>query len=188
MKSEALENEILQGLVGSDPKYQEVLYKRFYSYGMSICLRYTARREEALEILHDGFMALFTHPERYDQSRPFQPWFRRVLINLCINHFKKHQKEIVETGLDYPVDSLDPSPGVLEELDYSDLIRAIQKLPDAYRTVFNLFVIEGFSHEEIAEMLGIQTGTSKSNLARARMKLREMLNPKSHEQEIFRYG
>lgn len=188
MKSEALEKEILQGLVGRDPKYQEVLYKRFYSYGMSVCLRYTARREEALEILHDGFMAVFTHPEKYDPVRPFPPWFRRALINLCINHYKKHQKDVVDTGLDYQVDSQDSSPGVLDELNYSDLIWAIQKLPDAYRTVFNLFAIEGFSHEEIAEMLGIQIGTSKSNLARARMKLREMLNPKNHEQGVFRYG
>ncbi len=188
MKSEATEKEILQGLADGDPKSQEVLYKRFYSYGMSICLRYTDRREEAVEILHDGFMTVFTHFEQFDQNRPFKPWFRRTLINLCINHYKKHQKGIVDPGPEYPVDSQDPSPGVLGELEYADLIRAIQKLPDAYRTVFNLFVIEGFGHEEIAEMLGIQIGTSKSNLARARIKLREMLNPKSHEQEIFRYG
>lgn len=188
MKSEALEKEVLKGLVGRDPKCQEVLYKRFYSYGMSVCLRYTARREEALEILHDGFMAVFTHPERYDPERPFPPWFRRVLINLCINHYKKHKKDVVDTGLDYQEDLQDSSPEVLNELNYADLIWAIQQLPDAYRTVFNLFAIEGFSHEEIAEMLGIQIGTSKSNLARARMKLREMLNPKNHEQGVFRYG
>jgi len=186
VKSNNLDKKIWQGLVDNNRKDQEILYRRYYSYGMSICLRYTSTREEAKEMLHDGFMILFSSPKKYDPDQTFKPWFRRVLVNLCINYYKKQQKQIHETGFETVPESKDSQPSPLDTMQYDELVQLILKLPLAYRTAFNLYILEGFSHEEIAVMLEISTGTSKSNLSRAREKLRELLKTKSHEQEVLR--
>lgn len=184
VKSENLDKKIWQGVLGNNRKAQEMLYKEYYSYGMSICLRYTSTREEAREILQDGFMILFSKPEKFDSSQAFKPWFRKILVNLCINHFKKHQKLVHQTGFEIIPESSDPQPSALELMEYEDLLRLIHGLPPGYRAVFNLYVLDGFSHEEISEMLEISVGTSKSNLSRAKEKLRERIKPRTHEQEI----
>ncbi|MBN3518732.1 sigma-70 family RNA polymerase sigma factor [Algoriphagus lutimaris] len=186
MKSDKLEKEIWQGLVDNNRKYQEILYRRYYSYGMSICLRYTQTREEAKEILHDGFMILFKTPRKLDPSLPFKPWFRRVLINRCINHFKKHQRKMDETGFDQIPESETNEPSPLESMQYEELLQLILRLPTAYRAVFNLYILDGYTHDEIAKLLDISVGTSKSNLSRARQKLREMLNTQGNEREFLR--
>lgn len=116
----------------------------------------------------------------------FKPWFRRILVNLCINHFKKHQKKALENSVDTISESTDSYPNALENMQYEELLMLILQLPPAYRAVFNLYILDGFSHEEIAGMLEISIGTSKSNLSRAREKLKEMLNPKSYEREPLR--
>ncbi|EAZ79832.1 RNA polymerase sigma factor [Algoriphagus machipongonensis] len=186
MISDKLETKIWQGLVDKNRKDQEVLYKKYYSYGMSVCLRYTNTREVAKEILHDGFMILFSNPKKYDPNMAFKPWFRRILVNLCINNFKKHQKKALENSIDTIQESTDSYPNALETMQYEELLSLILRLPPAYRAVFNLYILDGFSHEEIAGMLEISIGTSKSNLSRAREKLKEMLNPKSYERETLR--
>ncbi len=186
MKSEILDKKIWQGLVEKNRKDQEVLYRLYYSYGMSICLRYTSNREGAKEILHDGFMVLFADPKKYNPDQPFKPWFRKVLVNLCINYYKKHQKQSHETGLEFIPESEDAQPSALDDMQYNELVRLIQRLPTAYRTVFNLYILDGYTHEEIAEMMDTSIGTSKSNLSRAREKIRELLKPRSHEKEILR--
>lgn len=186
VKPDKLDKTIWQGLVRNNRKDQEVLYRRYYSYGMSVCLRYTNTREEAKELLHDGFMVMFQDPKKFDPNQAFKPWFRRVLVNLCINHFRKYQGKQEESSLD-EVKELDSSqPTALENLQFEELLVLILKLPAAYRAVFNLYVLDGYSHEEIANLLDISIGTSKSNLSRARQKLRAMLNPRSYEREFLR--
>lgn len=185
MKSENLDKKIWQGLLGNNRKAQEILYKLYYSYGMSICLRYTSTRDEAKELLHDGFMILFSKPEKFDPEQAFKPWFRKVLVNLCINYFKKQQKQIHQTGFEIIPESKDSRPNALDDMQYEELVQLIHGLPPSYRTVFNLYVLDGFSHEEIAGMLEISVGTSKSNLSRAKEKLRVQLKPRIHEQEIL---
>ncbi|MEB2783052.1 RNA polymerase sigma factor [Algoriphagus persicinus] len=186
MKSEILDKKIWQGLIGKNRKDQEVLYRLYYSYGMSICLRYNTNREGAKEILHDGFMVLFTDPKKFNPELPFKPWFRKVLVNLCINYYKKHQRQGHETGFEFIPESKDSQPSALDDMQYDELAQLIQRLPTAYRTVFNLYILDGYNHEEIAKMLGISIGTSKSNLSRAREKLRELLKPRTHAEEILR--
>lgn len=186
MKSEHLDKKIWQGLVDNNRKDQEVLYRHYYSYGMSICLRYTATREEAKEILHDGFMILFSSPKKYDPDQAFKPWFRKVLVNLSINYYKKQLKQVHETGFEFIPESKDSQPSALDTMQYEELVLLIHRLPLSYRTVFNLYILDGYSHEEIADMLEISIGTSKSNLSRAREKLRALLNPRTHEQQILR--
>lgn len=188
MKSEKLDKNIWKGLVNKNRKDQEVLYRCYYSYGMSVCLRYTNTRDEAKEILHDGFMILLTNPKKFDPSMPFKPWFRRVLVNLCINHFKKYQGNLEGSSLDQVIELESSQPSALENMQFEELLVLILKLPAAYRAVFNLYVLDGFSHEEISKLLEISIGTSKSNLSRARQKLKEMLNSTSYERKLLRQG
>lgn len=175
---------MLIGASKGDRKCQELLYKQFYSYGMSICLRYTSNREEAVEVLNDAYMKVFLNIDQYDQEKPFTSWFRRILINTAINYHKKHLKHnhgSLEKIQEPPV----LQQNVLDELNYQEVVKVIQTLPLAYRTVFNLYVIEGYTHEEIATMLHISIGTAKSNLFRARAALRKRLT-KNHEEGAAR--
>jgi len=165
---------VLNGILKNDRKCQELLYKQFYSYGMSVSLRYTNNRDEAVEVLNDGFMKVFAHISQYDADKAFTSWFRRILINTAINHHKKNLKHN-HLGLEKITVPPVHQQGALDELGYQEMILLIQALPLAYRTVFNLYVIEGYTHEEIAIMLNISVGSSKSNLSRARAHLRGKL-------------
>lgn len=162
---------------------QKELYKLFYSYGMSICLRYSQNREEAQEILNDGFVKVFNNLDKYDLNLSFKGWLRRILINSAIDYYRKHHKhqhtlEIVQDQY------LDDAPDALHNLSVEEIMNLVQQLSPAYRMVFNLYVLEGYKHHEIAEELNITVGASKSNLAKARMKLRSMLEPTYH----LKYG
>lgn len=153
------------------------LYEHFYSYGMSICLRYSKSREEAMEILNDGFLRAFTKINYYDSDYSFKPWLRKILIHAAIDYHRKYHK-IEETAPQaYFAEKGTSSYNLaLDKLAYSDLLLVMQQLPPAYRLVFNLYVIDGMSHQDIAEQLKISVGTSKSNLARAREKLKTILD------------
>jgi len=160
---------------------QKVIYTSFYGYAMAICDRYTNRQEDAVEILNDGFLKLFREIHRYqpaysDVVSSFKGWLRKIMVYTAIDHFRKYHKHTMVTDLDnvvYQVPSVNES--ALDKLSYEEIIRAVQELSPGYRTVFNLFVIEGLSHDEIADKLGISTGTSKSNLSKARRKLQTIL-------------
>ncbi|MDF9798740.1 RNA polymerase sigma factor (sigma-70 family) [Catalinimonas alkaloidigena] len=169
---------LITGCLKGKRKSQEKLYQRFYPYGMSVCLRYTDTEEEAIEVLNDGFMKVFAKLETFDQQKPFQSWFRRILINTSINHYHKNEKhkhhQPIEEG-----NQVADERSILSHLSYEEMIRLIQDLSPVYRTVFNLFVIDGYTHEEIAEALQISVGASKSNLFRARANLRVMLKKNS---------
>ncbi|HEX4877183.1 MAG TPA: RNA polymerase sigma factor [Chitinophagaceae bacterium] len=160
---------------------QKIIYSSFYGYAMAICDRYTGKQEDALEILNDGFLKIFREihhfsPAYADVISSFKGWLRKIMIYTAIDHFRKHHKHQMVAQLDDVVYQL-PAVGdtALEKMSYEEIIRAIQQLSPAYRTVFNLFVIEGLSHEEIAEQLDISSGTSKSNLFKARMQLQKIL-------------
>ncbi|AGA79130.1 RNA polymerase sigma factor [Echinicola vietnamensis] len=177
---------LIDGLCKNDPKSQELLYKQFYSYGMSVCLRYTSSREEAVEVLNDSFMKVFTHIQQYDKSLVFRSWFRRILINTAINHYKKDRHHVTTKELEQSIHVKGTQEDVMAKLHYQEMIAVVQTLSPVYRTVFNLYVIEGYSHEEIGEQLGISVGASKSNLSRARANLRELLT-RNHEKGLAKY-
>lgn len=155
---------------------QKELYKLFYSYSMSICLRYSKNKEEAQEILNDGFVKVFSKLDKYDITLSFKAWLRRILINSAIDYYRKHHKH--QHTLEVVQDQhFDESPNALHNLSVQEIMELVQELSPAYRMVFNLYVVEGYKHQEIAEQLNITVGASKSNLAKARMKLRAMLEP-----------
>jgi RNA polymerase sigma factor (sigma-70 family) len=165
---------LLEGCLRNDRGSQKLLYKEFYSYGMSICLRYSESRDEAVELLNDGFMKIFNSLKKFDFSKPFKPWFRKILVNLAINRYHENQRKIETEEMDETHDDSD-SEKILSAIAYEEVIGLLQKLPPAYRTVFNLHVIEGYSHEEIAKMLNITVGTSKSNLFKAKEHLKKII-------------
>jgi RNA polymerase sigma-70 factor (ECF subfamily) len=153
---------------------QKMLYKAFYGFAMGICLRYTHNRYEASEIMNQGFLKVFTNLDKYDTNRPFKAWIGRIMMNTAIDHYRSNLKVAFMEDIDAAADiGHDDLPD--RKMNYNDLLAMIQRLPNAYRTVFNLFVIDGYSHEEIAAMLNISTGTSKSNLFKAREKLKKMI-------------
>ncbi len=155
----------------------EKLYKHFYAFSMRVCYRYLKNEHEAIEVVNDSFMNIFKKIESYDLKRPFEPWFRRILINNSINYIKKYSKhklsDIDESDAIDMVEHVDNTG--FSNLSYNELLDLIQGLSPSYQTVFNLFVIDGYSHEEIAEKLSISINSSKSNLSRARENLRQML-------------
>ncbi|RMF22343.1 MAG: RNA polymerase sigma factor [Bacteroidetes bacterium] len=164
----------IEGCLNGRRDCQEGLYKHFFGYSIHLCLRYSDSYEEAEEILNDGWMKVFTKLEQYDPELPFKSWLRRILINAAVDYhrkFKKHKSVQTDLeGVDAPFDA-----HILEQLSYEEVLEAVQQLPPAYRLVFNLYVMEGFKHHEIAEMLDISVGTSKSNLSRAKEKLQQYL-------------
>ncbi len=167
--------ELLQKSVRGDRKSQEKLYRQFYGFAMGVCVRYTQSRDEALEIVNDSFLKVFTKGDQYDSKYPFKAWFRRIIVNTALDFYRSQQKHYFHENIEeaYEISSNDSSP--LSQLNHEEILMLIQRLPSGYKTVFNLFVIDGFSHEEISNQLGISVGTSKSNLSRAREALRKMI-------------
>lgn len=147
----------------------------FYAYGMSITLRYADSSDQAAVILNDAFLKVFVNIKKYDTDRPFKPWLRRIIINTAINYYHKHKNDPIEERLEPATSITATEETITSRISYDEIIEMIQHLTPAYRTVFNLYVIEGFKHEEIARILGIAVGTSKSNLSKAKRNLQAIL-------------
>jgi RNA polymerase sigma-70 factor (ECF subfamily) len=160
---------------------QKVIYNSFYGYAMAICDRYTNNQEDAVEILNDGFLKIFKEIHHYkpaysDVVSSFKGWLRKIMVYTAIDHFRKNQKHKVLTELDNVVYQVEAAnEDAIDKLSHEEIIRSIQELSPGYRTVLNLFIIDGLSHEEISNKLGISTGTSKSNLSKARRQLQKIL-------------
>ena len=166
--------EILDGCRRHDRESQNQLYRLYYAYGMSVCIRYVNHESEALSILNDSFLKVFRHIRRYDPERPFKTWFRTILVNTALNHLRKHKKHAMHMSIEEAHET-SVREDILSRISYQELVAMVQSLSTAYRTVFNLYVIDGYKHEEIASLLGISVGTSKSNLFKAREKLRQLV-------------
>ena len=167
-------HQLIGGCIRKDRGSQKMLYKAFYGFSMGICLRYANNREEAAEVMNQGFFKVFTRIDTYDITRPFKAWLGKIMTNVSIDYYRANLKMAYAEDLDKAENITD---GELPDrkLNYEDLLAMIQRLPNAYRTVFNLYAIEGYTHEEIGEMLDISSGTSKSNLHKARQKLKQMI-------------
>ena len=167
--------QLIKGCLKNDRDAQKKLYQEYYSYGMSICIRYVGDREEAVEVLNDSYMKVFKNIAKYDSKYPFKAWFRRILINESINTIKRKSGKFNEESLEGMVEpGMDNS--IISDIGHTDVLEMIQQLPPQYKAVFNLHTIEGYTHEEIGKMLSISNGTSKSNLFKAKEKLKVLLN------------
>lgn len=171
-----MNKSIIEGCINNQRESQKRLYKLHYAYGMSITMRYAESRDEASQILNDAFMKVFTNIKNYDTNRSFKPWLRRIIINTAINYFHKRNKEVVYLQqFNMKNKNLKVDEKITSGISYNEIIEIVQQLTPAYRTVFNLYVIEGYKHRDIAEKMGISIGTSKSNLSKAKENLRSML-------------
>lgn len=153
---------------------QQELYSRFASKMYGVCLRYAGNAEEAEDILQEGFIKVFNKISSYRGEGSFEGWVRRIFVNTAIEHFRKkiYLQPITETE-ENTVEGKYLS--VLDNLAEKDIVQLIQQLSPGYRTVFNMYVVEGYTHKQIAEMLGISEGTSKSQLSRAKLILQELI-------------
>ncbi len=149
---------------------------------MSVCLRYSYSREDAIEILNDGFMKVYNNIGVYDESRPFRTWFRKILVNTAIDHHRANREDRLRITAYDTADEIDEARKTagLDDTEITSGAEAIlalfDRLPENYRMIFNLYEVEGYNHDEIAGMLGISPGTSRSALSRAKTMIRALYN------------
>lgn len=176
-------SSLISGCCKNDRNSQRDLYHWLYDYATRICFRYVSKTEEAEELTSESFVKLFKNIQQFDGSRGgadiealLKGWFKRIVVNTCIDHLRKTHLKLVSQEISEEGETFaDVQETGVDKLMYQEIIEAIKKLTPVYRTVFNLFVIEGFSHEEIAAQLGISVGASKSNLSKARHNLRKII-------------
>jgi RNA polymerase sigma-70 factor (ECF subfamily) len=167
---------LIRGCIKGERFSQNRLYALYAPKMLVVCIRYSRNREEAEETLQEGFIKVFEFIHQYKSIGSFEGWIRKIMVNCALQKYrgKSHLHPVINietTDTDQLV-----SENILSQLDTKELLKMIQQLPPAYRMVFNLFVFEGFKHREIAELLGISEGTSKSNLSDARAILQKAVN------------
>ena len=177
-------NELINGCLQNNRKFQEQLFKLYYGKMLAVSMQYTKDRDTAQEIVQDSFIKIFEKLNLFDNKGSLEGWIRRIVVNTAIDRIRKSKKDpfLIDNDNDYMLGGTNPMEE-LEDLRLSEekseiILEAIQQLSPAYRTVFNLYVIEDFSHKEIAEKLGISEGTSKSNYFKAKANLRKSLKNK----------
>ncbi|MDP2175969.1 MAG: RNA polymerase sigma factor [Bacteroidota bacterium] len=167
-------NELLVQCIDKQPKAQKKLFDILSPRMFAICLRYSQNEDEAKDLLQEGFIKIFNNLEQFSNKGSLEGWIKRIFINTCIEFHRKNQKhrflDNIENVTEISIDSQ-----TLSLLKKADLMKLVQKLPKGYRTVFNLFVVDGYGHSEIAEMLNVSENTSKTQLFRARQILQEII-------------
>jgi RNA polymerase sigma-70 factor (ECF subfamily) len=169
-----IDADFLEKLVSGDRRAQRELYDRYAPRMYALCLRYTSGADLANDLLQEGFIKVYMHLHQYRGQGPFEGWMRRIFVNTAIEQLRKR---VIwkHTDGDLPEDLAEQPGSAYDNLALKDLLRLVQSLPDGYRTVFNLYVVEGHSHRQIADMLGINEGTSKSQLSRAKAILQKQI-------------
>ena len=186
LQSKAIsEQELVRGCSERSAKHYHLLFDRYYGKMFNVCRRYAKNHEEAQDMVQEGFIRVYKNILQYKGEGSFEGWMRRVMVTTCINYYHKyHNKEMVEfidnIHLAAVAEDTENHVGFAindakNNYDAERLLKLIQNLPPGYRMVFNLHAIEGYSHTEIAEKLHITESTSRSNLAKARQKLKQMI-------------
>ena len=158
-----------------NPTAQRYLYEQYKVAMFTVCLRYSRDRSEAEDILQEGFLTIFKDLHQYTGKGKIGGWMRKVMVNTALQYLRKWKKDWRHLDSQDYQDAFQSSDNVFHKLGLQELTRMIQQLPDGYKVVFNLFVIEGYSHKEIAELLGISENTSKTQLFKAKAALRKQL-------------
>jgi RNA polymerase sigma-70 factor (ECF subfamily) len=178
------ESDLIAGCLGGDRKMQHELYQRYAPKMFGVCLRYAGNTEEAEDILQEGFIKVFNKMSSYRGEGSFEGWIRRIFVNTAIEHFRK--KTYLQPITEQEETSIEGKYlSVLDDLAEKDIVSLVQQLSPGYRTVFNMYVVEGYTHKQIADILGISEGTSKSQLSRAKFILQDLV--KKHIDRENRY-
>lgn len=171
MNDYSLVDECVRG----NQRAQKALFERFAPKMLAVCQRYAKDIDEAEDILQDGFVKVFLKLDAFKQQGSLEGWIRRIMVNTALDQIRKNGRLLGDTDVESVEFKLDSNDYIAENLMAEDLMKIVMSLPDGYKTVFNLFAIEGYSHAEIAEMLGVSESTSKSQYSRARAYLRERI-------------
>jgi RNA polymerase sigma-70 factor (ECF subfamily) len=167
--------------VKGNARAQRMLFDKFARKMLGVCLRYAKNSEQAEDVLQDGFVKVFNKLKDFKSEGSLEGWIRRIMVNTALDQIRKDVKFMGDTSLDDVSYKIDNNKLVVEHLMAEDLMKMVQLMPDGYKVVFNMFAIEGYSHSEIAETLGISENTSKSQYSRARAYLRERLEKRGYE-------
>lgn len=168
------EKDFIEACVNKERWAQRKLYEDFYPSLMPLCMRYTYNQCDAIDILHEAFIKIFKNIHKYQTGTSLKAWVKRIVVNTAIDGYRKNVRrrtEDIETA--YSVQSLDPD--VVSQISCMEILEALKELTPVYRMVFNLYVIEGYSHREVGKALNITESTSRSNLVKARTKLKKIL-------------
>ena len=169
------ELQLIEGCRKGDRLAQKELYEKYSRRMMGVCLRYVGDREMARDLLQDGFVKVFLSIDSYSGLGSFEGWMRKIFVNCALEHLRKADVLRDASDLDYSSEQIQSDDSILSDISAGELLEMVQKLPEGFRFVFNMFVIEGYSHKEIGEMLHITESSSRSQLTRARQMLRKMI-------------
>lgn len=183
---------IIEGCIAGNQRDQKVLYEQYYGYCLKVVFRYIYRYEKAVDIVNDGYVKIFMNMHKFQFSQPenlemiLMGWMRKIMINTAIDFLRKNNFLPEIGAIEETIWIEDRSQSSDQAILYKELVSQIKKLPPAYRTVFNMYIIDGFTHQEIANQLGISVGTSKSNLSKARDILQKIVKKSNEEIAVCR--
>lgn len=168
------EKKLIEGCVQQDSKCQKEVFQRFAGKMMAVCLRYTRHHMEAEDIIQEAFIKVFNNIDKFQFKGSFEGWIRKIVVNTALKKYNKKSFQNEVIGLPEFTDQA-ADPVVYNALSVAEIMQLLAKLPDGYRVVFNLYAIEGYSHKEISDLLGIQESTSRSQLVKARKMLQSLV-------------
>lgn len=177
--------EILDGCLKNRGSAQKALYEQFYGFAKSVAMRYASGSDEVEEMMNDGFLKIFSKLELYDRNQSFEAWFKTVMVRTSIDYYRKNHSRVAMVDID-DIHYLSYDDHLLERLSAEEILDLMQHLPPAYKTVFSLYIVDGYSHAEIGKMLGINEGTSRSNLSKARVKMQELIKKYTSDVKDYR--
>ncbi len=177
------EKQLIAGCIKNNLASQKALYERYAGKMLVVCMRYTKDRPEAEDILQEAFFKVFANLSKFRAEGSFEGWIRRIMVNTALKHHRKIKMYAITSLEEARLHNEDAS--ALSDIGYEELLDMIQKLPDRYRVVFNLYIMDGYTHEQIAKLCNIATGTSKSTLSRARVMLQQQLLKREQADEQY---
>ena len=171
------DTDLVKGCLRGERKWQKVLFEKYYGMMLAVCQRYSKNRDEAKDILQEGFIKVFQKLEQFSFNSSLEAWVRRIMVNTAIDFYRKRASGPMIYEMDEAGD-VSGQQDVISDMNHAELMNLLQKLPPGYKMVFNMYVIEGYSHKEIGELLNISEGTSKSQLGKARGYLQKLMGTK----------
>ncbi|MDB5001331.1 MAG: polymerase subunit sigma-70 [Mucilaginibacter sp.] len=168
------EDEIVSKCKTGSLKHQELLYKQFYGYAMGISVRYSLNADDALEVVNDAFIKVFNNINTYNTDKPFKAWLRTIVVNTAIDRRRKELKFMANIDLDNAV-AVGTNAHVIENLNAQDILKLMKQLPHIQLTIFNMYEIDGYNHDEIGKILNLPASSSRVYLSRAKDKLRQLI-------------
>ncbi|MEI8278556.1 MAG: sigma-70 family RNA polymerase sigma factor [Bacteroidota bacterium] len=183
------EQEIIAGCRSKNRAFQEHLYKTYYSMFLKVCARYAKDMEDAEQLLNDGFMKIFVHIEKFSNQGSFEGWMRRIMVNTCLDYLRssyvKEAKLMQAKGVPAEESPIAINSDVLESIEFKELVKVIQLLPVMTRTVFNLYVFDGYTHAQVADLVHISEKTSQWHVHHARTLLQKKLKNNDSQKVVY---